>query len=122
MTREGMPDRLFTTNRWVTGETWYAADDVIALLDRFEIDLADPSWPLNQWISAMLVLFRPQIEQLIRERDRAVEAWQTRHPERDVYEDRELEVTSSRSISLGHQLELLDRLAAARTARERPED
>ena len=61
MSPEGMPERLFTTNRWVTGETWYAASDVIGLLDRFDMDVAHPSWPLNQWLSAMVVLFRPQI-------------------------------------------------------------
>lgn len=110
MTREGMPERLFTTNRWVTGETWYAAHDVVAMLDRFEMDLAWPSWPLNQWLTAMLTLFRPQIERLLLERDRTIEDWQTRYPERDAFEDRELEVTSSLDIALDRQLEWLDRL------------
>lgn len=114
MTREGLPEKLFTTNRWVTGETWYAAQDVIVMLDRFEIDLAYPSWPLNQWLSAMLVLFRPQIETLILERDRSIATWQTRHPGRDAYEDRELEVTSSINIALDLQLQWLDRLVTAR--------
>jgi hypothetical protein len=110
MTPEGLPERLFTTNRWVTGETWYAASDVIALLDRFNMDLAWPSWPLNQWLSAMPVLFRPQIEQLILQRDQAIKDWRARHPERDVFEDRELEVTSSMTISLVDQIAWLDGL------------
>jgi hypothetical protein len=114
MSREGMPERLFTTNRWVTGGTWYSARDVIAMLDRFEMDIAWPSWPLNQWLSAMLVLFRPQIEQLLLERDRTIEAWQTRFPERDVFEDRSLEITSSLAIALDRQLEWLDRLTTDR--------
>ncbi len=38
MSPAGVPIRLFTTNRWVTGETLYAADDVITLLDRFLMD------------------------------------------------------------------------------------
>ena len=29
MTPAGLPFRLFTVNRWVTGEVWYRADDVI---------------------------------------------------------------------------------------------
>src|SRR3546814_10011495 len=61
MTPGGLPFRLFTVNRWVTGEVWYRADDVIRLLDVFKIDHAQPSWPLNRWISAMIVLFKPQI-------------------------------------------------------------
>ena len=35
----GRPLRLFTTNRWVTGETWYAAADVAAASARFAICL-----------------------------------------------------------------------------------
>ena len=111
MTPEGLPERLFTTNRWVTGEAWYAASDVIAMLDRFEMDLAYPSWPLNQWLTAMLILFRPQIEQLILRRDQTIADWQARYPLRDVFEDRALEVTSSIEISLVAQIELLDQLA-----------
>lgn len=114
MTPEGLPEKLFTTNRWVTGETWYAASDVIAMLDRFNMDLASPSWPLNQWLSAMLVLFRPQIERLILRRDQAIDDWRAAHPDRDVFEDRELEVTSSVAISLVAQIEWLDRACSPR--------
>ena len=39
----GEPIRLFTTNRWVTGETWYHADDIIGMLDRFAIFDVEPS-------------------------------------------------------------------------------
>ncbi len=76
MDNTGYPIRLFTTNRWITADNWYKADDVIAMLDRFEMDLAWPSWPINIWVTAMLRLFRPQIEALIRERDAAVRNWQ----------------------------------------------
>ncbi|MEO1657213.1 MAG: hypothetical protein AAFR65_05780 [Pseudomonadota bacterium] len=103
----GTPIRLFTTNRWVTGEVWYAAEDVIRFLDRFEIDSTKPSWPLNLWISAMIQLYRPQIAQLLRERDAAVAAWQAAHPGADVYEDRGLEVTSSLEINLAADVEAL---------------
>lgn len=101
----GKPTGLFTTNRWVTAEAWYRADDVIAMLERFRIDHAAPSWPLNRWITAMLQLFAPQIEWLVRQRDRTVFEWARRHPGADVYEDRELEVTSEISISLDEQRE-----------------
>ncbi len=107
MTREGLPERLFTTNRWVTGETWYAADDVILMLDNFVIDLAYPSWPLNRWITAMIALYRPQIEILLQARDRRVVEWQAEHPAENVYEDRRLEITSSLDISMQSQIEWL---------------
>jgi hypothetical protein len=108
-TPAGMPQRLFTTNRWVTGETWYKATDVIRMLDRFVIDLDHPSRPLNDWLTAMLVLFRPQIEELLIERDRVILQWQADHPDIDVFEDRRLEITSSLEISLSSQIEWLDR-------------
>jgi len=38
MTPQGLPFRLFTVNRWVTGEVWYSAGDVASLLERFDID------------------------------------------------------------------------------------
>ncbi len=104
MDKRGFPIRLFTTNRWVTGETWYAAEDVIRMLERFEIDHARPSLPVNRWITAMLRLFRPQIIVLVAERDRSVDAWRAKHPDKDVFEDRDLELTSELSISVEEQI------------------
>ncbi|HLI13427.1 MAG TPA: hypothetical protein VKY65_17685 [Alphaproteobacteria bacterium] len=112
MDDRGHAVQLFTTNRWVTGESWYAAPDVIAMLDRFVIDLARPSWAANRWITALVRLFRPQIEALLRERDRAIAEWQRRYPESDVLEDRRLEVTSRLEISVEVQTQRV--LAALR--------
>jgi hypothetical protein len=104
MDAHGWPIGLFAANRWVTGDTWYRAEDVIRMLDHFLIDHAYPSWPVNTWISAMLRLFRPQIELLLRERDRVIEKWGVHHPGVDVLEDRELEVTGYQLISVEGQL------------------
>ena len=104
MDNYGFPIGLFTTNRWVTGETWYRAEDVIAMLERFCIDHAFPSWPVNIWLTNLLVLFRPQIEQLLHERDRVVRLWQELHPGSDVYEDRGLEITSYLPINVEAQI------------------
>jgi hypothetical protein len=71
----GEPIRLFTTNRWVTGETWYRAADVTRMLDRFSITETEPSAVLNRWIGAMIQLFRPQIAALLQARDETVMAW-----------------------------------------------
>ena len=61
----GEPICLFTTNRWVTGETWYRAEDVTRMLDRFVIAEGEPSAVLARWIGAMIHLFRPQIAALL---------------------------------------------------------
>jgi hypothetical protein len=103
MDKTGIPFRLFTVNRWVTGEVWYTAADVAVLLDYFKIDHAQPSWPMNRWITALIRLFKPQIVELLQARDRTVEAWKGSHPEGDVYEDRDLELTSYLEISIEEQ-------------------
>ncbi|ACI98838.1 DUF6969 family protein [Rhodospirillum centenum] len=100
MDRSGRPIRLFTTNRWVTGETWYRAEDVIRMLDGFVVDHARPSWPLNRWITALVRFYRPRITTLLMQRDAAVARWQTDHPDSYVYDDRGLEVPSETAVDL----------------------
>ncbi len=104
MDQRGFPIGLFATNRWVTAEAWYRCADVIDMVDRFRIDHANPSWPTNRWITAMMTLFRPQIAALLEHRDAVVEAWAGDHPGVDVYEDRALEVTGWLGISVDDQL------------------
>ena len=94
MDRAGRVVRLFTTNRWVTGETWYHAEDAIRLVDRFIVDHARPSWATNRWLTAVMRLYRPCIAELLRQRDARISVHATAHPDSNVYEDRALEVTS----------------------------
>jgi hypothetical protein len=109
MDRSGWPIGLFTTNRWVTGETWYAARDVAAMLPRFDMKMAKPSWSVNRWLTSLLRLFRPQIEHLLRQRDARVRHWQMHHPEVNAYDDRRLEVTSQLPVDVAAQIRLLER-------------
>ncbi len=102
--KQGTPIKLFTTNRWVTGEVWYVAEDVCRMLNYFVIDHVRPSWALNLWLSNMLVLFRPQIRALVSGRDKAIDAWAAEHPGDNVYEDRELEVATECEISVPDQI------------------
>src|SRR5438876_184260 len=80
-------------------------EDVIGMLDRFAVDLARPSLPLNRWITAIFRLFRPEMAELLRERDAAVMNWRRRRRGKvHVFEDRRLEVTSAAAISVADQL------------------
>lgn len=101
----GDPVRLFTTNAWVTGEAWRPADQVIALLDRFAVDQALPSWPVNLWLTNLLRLFRPGIEMLLRRRDAALADWRARHGQdaATALADHGLEVTSILEIDVDRQ-------------------
>ncbi len=109
----GRPIRLFTTNRWVTGEVWYPAQDVIRMLDCFDMDLAYPSLAVNLWLNAMVRLFRPEIEMLLRERDLVVSRWQADHDSVNAYEDRELEITSTLDVSVDGQIQRIANLLQA---------
>lgn len=115
MDPKGFPIKLFTTNRWVTGEVWYGAEDVCRMLPYFAIDHAQPSWPVNIWITGIVALFRPQIRVLLAARDSAVAAWQGDHPGENTFEDRGLEVTSEIMIDVDHQIELVGRAIAERS-------
>ena len=107
----GEPIRLFTTNRWVTGETWYRAEDVIRMLDRFTFGEVGGPTVLNRWIGGVLALFRPQIVALLRQRDETVTAWRWRR-RTNVFEDIRLEITSSVEIDLRAQFAFLDRVGS----------
>jgi len=104
MNRPGMPIGLFTTNRWVTGETFYAADDVIGMIDRFSIEQSYPCLATNRFLTALMHLFQPQIIALLKQRDETLRAWKQTHPDRDIYEDRDLEITSIVDIDIDRQI------------------
>lgn len=116
MDRAGLPVGLLTTNRWVTGETFYSARDVIRLLGRFSVDHVHPCLATNRWITAMVTLFRPQIETLLRERDAATAAWTAAHPGRDVLEDENLEITSQMIVDIDTQIASIDQALQLRRA------
>ena len=107
MDRAGLPIKLFTTNRWVTGEVWYTAEDVSRMLDRFVIDHAQPSWPVNLWVSGMIRLFDPQVRSLVAARDAVVRGWQKERPGENVYEHRDFEVATECTIDVDAQIEAI---------------
>ncbi|WP_316357145.1 DUF6969 family protein [Candidatus Neptunichlamydia sp. REUL1] len=107
MDDEGYPLALFTTNRWVTGEDWYTSRDVKKMVDRFRVNHAHPSYVVNRWLNAMLILFRPQIDRLIEERETALERYANGIPIKKVLEDHELDITSEMPISLKKQIEVI---------------
>ena len=91
--------RLFTVNQWVVGDDWLDAEATIALLPRFDLHFARPSYLVNRWLSAVVGLHVEEIRTLVRERDRVLAAHQPGNdaPARD---DRALEVTSELGVDL----------------------
>ena len=100
--------RLFTTNRWVTGEAWYDAEAVIGMLDRFDMTGDAPSRALNRWIGAVVRMYEPQIADLLRARDARVAAFRAAHAGSDVLEDRALQVTSEMPVDFLAQIRAIE--------------
>jgi hypothetical protein len=100
----GRAFRLFTTNRWVCAETWYAAPETVAFLDHFHLTDEGPLGAVNTWVADMVRLFRGPIAALVAERDRVVAAWAEGHPDGNVFEDRGLQVVSETTIDLAERI------------------
>lgn len=97
----GFAAELFTTNRWVTGESWYAAADVARMLPYFHMVGDGDVGSVGRWLTALLALYRPLVETLIEQRDETVAAWRRAHPGVDALADADLELTSRAAIDLG---------------------
>jgi hypothetical protein len=101
----GKLHRLFTVNRWVVGDTFLDAAGTIPLLQRFDMQMARPSYLVNRWLTAILRLYEVEIADLVRERDRMLAA----HPSGSaVLDDRALEVTSSLAVDLAARTRALE--------------
>ena len=111
---EGIAYRLFTTNRWVTGERWHRAKDVIGLLDLFRVEHAGPPGRRTAGSPRCSTLFRPQIAMLVEERDRTLAAWAKGHRQVPATEDRRLEIVTSLRISIPEQCRAVDAALAER--------
>ena len=103
----GWPLRLFTTNRWVTDEALAPAPRVLALADQAaRLRQRDP---LARWLLSLLVLFRPQLGALLRQRDARLRALRRGRSHDRLLEDRRVRVLSQCRISLPRQVAALER-------------
>ena len=100
----GLPRRLFTTNRWVTNESWRGARDGIHALERIVAARSPATSPLLAWLRELLAVFAPQIALLLAHRDRRVAA----HGGTRVLEDRRMCVLSECTVSLETQMMAID--------------
>jgi hypothetical protein len=85
--------RLFTVNQWVVGDDWLGADATIALLPRFDVQMPQPSYLVNRWLTAIFTAYATEIAELIRQRDRAL-AVHLPPDSVEAKQDRGLEVVS----------------------------
>lgn len=110
----GFASELFTTNRWVTGESWYESATVARLLPHFHVDGPGAGARVGRWLTALVALFRPLIVTLVERRDETVAAWAAEHGGDPLNDDR-LEVTSHAAIDVGLWRQALEAEMEART-------
>lgn len=108
----GQPLRWFTTNRWVTGEHWRPADEVLAALARFEVRARGRLAPVADWLGGMVRLFEPQLRALLCRRDAVMARRIARQGADAAFEDRQLDVVTECRISLPQRLYRLSRPGA----------
>ena len=106
----GMPSRLFTTNAWVTGETWMPANRVRALIEKMATAPAPVDDIMERWLRAQLGVFAPQIVQLLCHRDQRMNARKRSGRRPGLFEDRRMDVISQCSVSVDQQLTTIDAL------------
>lgn len=106
---KGLPLRLFTTNRWVTGEAWRDAAILSAQLPQFALRARGPLAPVARWLEAMVHLYDDVVVALLHERDERLAR------DAAALEDRSLHIVSQRTVSLPDRL---GRIQALRTSPE----
>ena len=95
--RTGQATRWFTTNQWVTGGDWLAAENVLTTLERFSVRTQGRLAPVARWLTAMVQLFQPQLRTLLHDRDAALKRFIDAHATHDrsaVLADRAIDVLS----------------------------
>ncbi len=116
----GLPVELFTVNQWVSRDVWLTAATTLAIMDRVSLQhsACDPSFAL--WLVHFLRFYRPQVQQLLIQRDRCLQQAAS-EPSQALY-NRDLEILSSQSIDWSHDLAAIQAtLVSVRQAKQRPQ-
>ncbi|MGA8262532.1 MAG: hypothetical protein WB783_20160 [Arenicellales bacterium] len=96
----GLPWRLFTTNKWVTDETWQPAGTLERHLRAPHLHGAEPR-DVAMWLENLVLLFSAEITALLHARDLRLAGG-------DRLEDHRLQMPSQRRIDLARRLRALE--------------
>lgn len=107
MNQYGAPIRLFTVNRWVSGEVWFDAEHTPYFLKKYKMNAAsDGYWTvLDKWVEGMMSLFTPQIIWLQKQRDLTMQTYQQNFVNDNIYLNEDIEEISELRIDLKTQIE-----------------
>lgn len=88
----GLPIALFTPNRWVSGDRWLPAAEILQLLRGVSLNRAGCDRDLSLWLIFFLDFYRPVIQRLLLERDQRLQRAGVHIDQ--LLEDRDLEILS----------------------------
>lgn len=108
ISENGLPQRLFTTNRWVTGDRWVSAAEATEMLRGYAFAGEQAQSPLQRWLGGMAILFYPQAIELLRLRDERLRRLTAGGKRPNVLEDRRMHVVSQCPIDIQSQVAALE--------------
>ena len=100
MTPTGWPAALFTLNLWAIGDAYESAASLRRYAGSFHLREQRGSPPLVRFVNLVFRTFGPEIARLQDEKIAALAAHRAAHPDRDVFEDRSLEILSHVEIDV----------------------
>lgn len=104
MSHAGWPQALFTVNGWAIGDRREAPEKVKEYVRQFHIGPRRGPARLVRFINLVFHAFREEIERLQDQKEAALVAHGSTHPDRDPWEDRSLEILSWVDIDLRARL------------------
>lgn len=104
----GIPCSWFTVNQYVTVEFLYPADVMIEHMPKFNVDHTKQDDLVNRFVTAMVALYRDEIAELLRERDRRQAQLVAEFGEDGYKKKSGVEVLSQIPIDLDAKLNSLD--------------
>jgi len=116
LSARGEAIRLFTTNRWVTGEDWLPASALVRLLGNFRLATAGRLAPVARWLTAMTCIYFAEIGALLEQRDAIIAAHARRREGEAALDDRGIHIVTQQPINVPERLLAIDEDFHARTA------
>jgi hypothetical protein len=100
MTSAGWPTTLFTLNLWAIGDAYESAASLRRYAGGFHPREQVGPPPLVRFVNLVFRAFGPEIARLQDEKITALAAHRAAHPDRDIFEDRSLEILSRVEIDV----------------------
>ena len=108
----GLPVSMFTVNRWVSDGHWFAASQVLGMLQRFRLQAVPGHEAAGRWLTHFVQMYLPVAQRLLVQRDAHLAALSRTRGLAAVLADKRIEVTSQTRLNWARDLARLDHASA----------